>query len=54
MQFRHQILALAIVPLILAIVAITWLVTWQSASLARASIDTFERNMVQAKQDELA
>ena len=53
MQFRHQILALAIVPLILAIVAITWLVTWQSASLARASIDTFERNMVQAKQDEL-
>jgi two-component system NarL family sensor kinase len=53
MQLRHQILALAIVPLILAIVAITWLVTWQSTSLARASIDTFERNMLQAKQDEL-
>ncbi|WP_332716744.1 cache domain-containing protein [Pelagibacterium mangrovi] len=53
MQLRHQILALAIVPLILAIMAITWLVTWQSTSLARASIDTFERNMLQAKQDEL-
>ena len=53
MQLRHQILALAIVPLILAIVAITWLVTWQSTSLARASIDTFERNMLEAKQNEL-
>src|SRR5690606_1593911 len=53
MQLRHQILALAIVPLILAIAAITWLVTWQSTSLARASIDTFERNMLEAKQNEL-
>lgn len=53
MQLRHQILALAIVPLIVAILAITALVTWQSTNLARASIDTFERNMLQAKQDEL-
>lgn len=53
MQLKHQILALAIVPLILAIAAITWLVTWQSTSLARASIDTFERNMLEAKQNEL-
>ncbi|WMT88168.1 cache domain-containing protein [Pelagibacterium sp. 26DY04] len=53
MQLRHQILALATVPLILAIVAVTWLITWQSTNLARASIDTFERNMLQAKQDEL-
>lgn len=53
MQLRHKILALSIVPLVLAIAAITWLVTWQSTSLARTSIDTFERNMLQAKQDEL-
>lgn len=53
MQLRHQILALAIVPLIVAILAITALVTWQSTNLARASIDTFERNMLQAKQEEL-
>lgn len=53
MQLRHQILALAIVPLILAIVAITGLVMWQSTSLARTSIDTFERNMLEAKQNEL-
>ena len=53
MQQRHKILALSIVPLVLAIAAITWLVTWQSTSLARASIDTFERNMLEAKQNEL-
>lgn len=53
MQLRHQILALSVVPLVLAIVAITTLVTWQSANLARTSIDTFERNMLKAKQTEL-
>lgn len=53
MQLRHQILILAIVPLMLAILSITALVTWQSTNLARASIATFERNMLQAKQDEL-
>ncbi len=53
MHLRHKILALAMVPLIFAIVAIAWLVMSQSANLARASIDTFERNMLEAKQDEL-
>jgi two-component system, NarL family, sensor kinase len=53
MHLRHQILALAIVPLLLAILAITGLVTWQSTTLARASIDTFERNMLKAKEEEL-
>lgn len=53
MQLRHQILALSVVPLVLAIVAITTLVTWQSTHLARTSIDTFERNMLKAKQTEL-
>lgn len=53
MQLKHQILALAIVPLLMAILAITGLVTLQSTNLARASIDAFERNMLQAKQDEL-
>ncbi|MCD7059628.1 cache domain-containing protein [Pelagibacterium xiamenense] len=53
MQLRHQILALSVVPLVLAILAITTLVTWQSTQLARTSIDTFERNMLKAKQTEL-
>src|SRR5688572_5524135 len=52
MQLRHQILALAIVPLVLAVLAITGLVTWQSTTLARASIETFERNMLKAKEDQ--
>jgi two-component system, NarL family, sensor kinase len=53
MNLRHQIVALAIVPLVLAILAITGLVTWQSTNLARSSIDTFERNMLEAKTTEL-
>jgi two-component system, NarL family, sensor kinase len=52
-QFRHQIVALAIIPLILAILTVTAFITWQSTTLAQSSIDTFERNMLQAKQTEL-
>jgi two-component system, NarL family, sensor kinase len=52
-QLRYQIIALAIVPLILAILAITAFITWQSTTLAQSSIDTFERNMLKAKETEL-
>ncbi len=53
MNLRHQILALTLAPLIVAILVITAVVTFQSAELARASIATFERNMLRAKEAEL-
>ncbi|MEA1844670.1 two-component system sensor histidine kinase MctS [Agrobacterium tumefaciens] len=53
MRLRNQILALAIGPLVLAIIIITALITWQSMTLARTSIDAFERNMLAAKEAEL-
>ncbi|UWU16815.1 cache domain-containing protein (plasmid) [Rhizobium sullae] len=53
MNLRHQIVALAIIPLILAILIVTAFITWQSATLVRSSIDTFERNMLKAKETEL-
>lgn len=53
MNLRQQILALAIVPLVVAILAITALITWQSTTLARTSIDAFEQNMLDAKKTEL-
>lgn len=53
MNLRQQILALAVLPLVLAILAITALVTFQSTQLARASIATFERNLLRAKESEL-
>lgn len=53
MQLRYQIVALAIVPLIVAIMTITAFITWQSTRLAQSSIETFERNMLKAKETEL-
>lgn len=53
MQLRHQILALAVLPLVLAITLITAFTTWQSSTLAESSIATFERNMLDAKETEL-
>lgn len=53
MNLRQKILALSISPLILAIVVITLLVTYQSTQLAQASISTFERNMLETKEKEL-
>lgn len=53
MNLRQKILALALLPLILAIIAITALVTQQSTQLARASIATFEQNLLKAKEQEL-
>ena len=53
MNLRQKILALSVLPLVLAILAITALVTFQSTQLARASITTFERNLLRAKENEL-
>ena len=53
MTLRNQIIALAIVPLMIAILAITAFITWQSANLAKNSIDTFEQNMLKAKETEI-
>ncbi len=53
MQLRYQILALAVLPLVLVITLITAFTTWQSSTLAESSIATFERNMLGAKETEL-
>lgn len=53
MSLRHQIVALAIVPLVVSILAITAFITWQSAQLATSSIDTFEQNMLKSKEGEI-
>lgn len=53
MTLRYQILALAIIPLIVAILTVTAFITWQSSSLIQTSIATFERNMLKAKETEL-
>ncbi|TBZ37179.1 sensor histidine kinase MctS [Rhizobium leguminosarum] len=53
MTLRHQIIALAIVPLVISILAITIFITWQSANLAKNSIDTFEQNMLKTKEAEI-
>ncbi len=50
MSFKQQILTLATLPLILAILVITVLVTSQSRDLAQSSIASFEQNMLAAKQ----
>ncbi len=53
MSFKQQVLALAILPLIIAILAITLVVTSQSSDLAKSGINTFEQNMLEAKQQEI-
>ncbi|MGG7581581.1 cache domain-containing protein [Rhizobium sp. Nf11,1] len=53
MTLRHQIIALAIVPLVISILAITTFITWQLANLAKNSIDTFEQNMLKTKEGEI-
>lgn len=52
-NLRHQIVALAVLPLVIAILTITAFITWQATSLAQSSIGTFERNMLNAKETEL-
>ncbi|MQB44027.1 cache domain-containing protein [Rhizobium sp. ICMP 5592] len=53
MTLRHQIIALALVPLVFSILAITAFITWQSANLTRSNIETFEQNMLKAKEAEI-
>lgn len=53
MTLRHQIIALAIVPLVVAILAISAFITWQSANLTQDNIATFEQNMLKAKEAEI-
>ncbi|OLP60874.1 histidine kinase [Xaviernesmea oryzae] len=53
MTLRQQIIALALVPLVLAVLSITSFITWQSAELAGSSISTFERNMLDSKEAEI-
>jgi two-component system NarL family sensor kinase len=53
LSFKQQVLALATLPLIIAILVITALVTSQSSDLAQTSIKAFEQNMLQAKKKEL-
>jgi len=53
MSFKQQVLALATLPLIIAILAITFLVTSQSRELAQRGITAFEQNMLESKQQEL-
>ena len=53
MTLRHQIIALALAPLVLSILAITAFITWQSINLTRSNIETFEQNMLKAKETEI-
>lgn len=53
MNLRLQIIALAIIPLVAAILSVTIFITWQSSSLVRSSIDTFEQNMLKSKETEI-
>ncbi|EJN02465.1 cache domain-containing protein [Phyllobacterium sp. YR531] len=53
MNLRLQIIALAIIPLVVAILSVTIFITWQSTSLVRSSIDTFEQNMLKSKETEI-
>lgn len=53
MNLRLKVLLLAIIPLVLALGAVAYIATYQSAKLARHEIDVFEKTMIKAKQAEL-
>ncbi len=53
MTLRNQIIALALAPLVISILAITAFITWQSITLTRSNIETFEQNMLKAKEKEI-
>ncbi len=53
MNLRQKVLLLATVPMILAVSAITLLVTYQARNLSKNEVDFFERNMLTAKKSEL-
>lgn len=53
LNLRLKVLLLAIIPLVLALGAVAYIATYQSARLARQEIDVFEKTMLKAKQAEL-
>lgn len=53
MNLTQKVLLLATVPLILAVSAITFLVTYQTQTLSKAEIASFERSMLATKKLEL-
>ncbi len=53
MNLRQKILLLATVPLILAVSAITLLVSYQAQTLSKEEITFFRKNMLDAKKSEL-
>ncbi len=53
LNLRLKVLLLAIMPLVLALGAVAYIATYQSARLVRQEIDVFERTMIKAKQAEL-
>ncbi|MCF6497396.1 hypothetical protein IHV65_25780, partial [Escherichia coli] len=53
MTLRNQIIALALAPLVISILAITAFITWQSTNLTKSNIETFEQNMLRAKETEI-
>lgn len=53
LNLRLKFLLLSILPLVLAATAISWLVFAQAERLAEAEIRTFERNILQARKDEI-
>jgi two-component system NarL family sensor kinase len=52
-NLRHQIIVLAIAPLILSIATVTFFITWQSTQLMQSSIRMFEDYMLDARRAEL-
>jgi len=53
LNLRLKFLLLSILPLVLAASAISWLVFAQAERLAEAEIRTFERNILEARKEEL-
>lgn len=53
-SWRYRIIGLAMLPLVVAILAVTALTAWQAERLVRSSIDTFEEEMLKSKEEELA
>ncbi len=53
MKFRPHVILLGTLSLIIAIMAISFMITSQSRNLAQNGISSFEKNMLEAKQQEL-
>lgn len=53
MELKQKILLLAILPLVVSIVSITFIVTQQSKELSEKAIEVFETKLLSAKKEEL-